>query len=217
MYVLHFYDYHRIISYNCPVNILIGERGVGKSYGAKKYVINRYLKYKEQFLYLRRYENEIKSIFSNNTKARDFFDDIKSEFPEHSLKAQDKLFYIDNEVFGYAKRMTEAQDLKSSTFEKVTTIIIDEYAIEKNKRYYLPNEGMILAGIFDSIIRNRSNVKIFILMNAVEGLEFSPLFTFFNLKLPYNNDIKLFKDNLVLVQYMNNDQFREERKETLIR
>ena len=76
--------------------------------------------------------------------------------------------------------------------------------------------GMIIAGIFDSIIRNRSNIKIFILMNAVEGLEFSPLFSFFDLRLPYNNDIKLFKDNLVLVQYMNNEEFRKERQETLI-
>ena len=43
-------------------------------------------------------------------------------------------------AFGYAKRMTEAQDLKSSTYENIKTIIIDEYYIEKNKRYYLPNE-----------------------------------------------------------------------------
>ena len=53
-------------------------------------------------------------------------------------------------------------------------------------------------------------------MNAVEGIEFSPLFSFFNLQLPYGNDIKLFKDNLILVQYMENSEFREERKETLI-
>lgn len=142
---------------------------------------------------------------------------LKMSFLIISLNGKNKMFYCDNEIFGFAKRMTEAQDLKSSTFEKVTTIIIDEYAIEKNKRYYLPNEGMILAGIFDSIIRNRSNVKIFVLMNAVEGLEFSPLFTFFGLKLPYNNDIKLFKDNLILVQYMNNEEFRKERQDTLIR
>lgn len=122
----------------------------------------------------------------------------------------------DDEVFGYAKRLTEAQDLKSATFSKVTTIIFDEYAIEKNKRYYLPNEGMILAGVLDSIVRNRSNIRIFILMNATEGLEFSPLFTFFDLRLPYNNDIKLFKDNLILVQYMDNKEFRRERQETLI-
>ena len=159
---------------------------------------------------------KLKLYLDGNHKARDYFDDIKSQFPDHDLEAKNRMFYIDGEVFGFAKRMTEAQDLKSSTFENVTTIIIDEYAIEKNKRYYLPNEGMIIAGIFDSIIRNRSNVKIFILMNAVEGLEFSPLFTFFNLQLPYNNDIKLFKNNLILVQYMDNEEFRKDRKETLI-
>lgn len=213
---MHFYDYHKIISYNCPVNILIGERGVGKSYGAKKYVINKFLKKGEQFLYLRRYDNELKSLFGNTSKARDYFDDIKSEFPDHTLQAKERKFFIDGECFGFAKRLTEAQDLKSSTFEKVTTIIFDEYAIEKNKRYYLPNEGMIIAGVLDSVIRNRNNIRIFILMNAVEGLEFSPLFTFFDLRLPYNNDIKLYKDNLILVQYMNNEEFRRERRETLI-
>lgn len=212
---MHFYDYHKIISYNCPVNILIGERGVGKSYGAKKYVINKFLKKGEQFLYLRRYDNELKAIFEKS-KGRDFFDDIKNEFPDLLLKAKERKFYINDECFGFAKRLTEAQDLKSTTFENVTTIIFDEYAIEKNKRYYLPNEGMIIAGVLDSVIRNRSNIRIFILMNAVEGLEFSPLFTFFNLRLPYNNDIALYKSNLILVQYMNNEQFRKDRKETLI-
>ena len=71
-------------------------------------------------------------------------------------------------------------------------------------------------GIFDSILRNRSDVKIFILGNATNDIEYSPLFTFFDLSLPYNNDIKLFKENTILVQYMKNDEFREERKNTLI-
>lgn len=76
---------------------------------------------------------------------------------------------------------------------------------------------MIIAGLLDSVIRNRSDIKIFFLMNAVSGIEYSPLFSFFNLYVPYGNDIKLFKDNLILVQYMENKEFREERKETLIR
>ena len=191
----------------------------GKSYSVKDYVINRYLKHNEQFLYIRRYENELKSVFEHGSAGsqKDFFDDLKSNFPEHILQAKNKKFFCDNEVFGFAKRMTEAQDLKSSTYTNVTTIIIDEYPIEKGKRYYLPNEGMILLGMFDSIIRNRSNVKIFILGNAVEGLEYSPLFMFFDLKLPYGKkDIKLFKDNTILLQYATSSEFRKEREQTLI-
>ena len=34
---MHYYDYNKILSYNVPINIIIGERGVGKSYGIKDY------------------------------------------------------------------------------------------------------------------------------------------------------------------------------------
>lgn len=214
---MHFYNYNRVLSYNIPVNVLIGERGCGKSYGAKKFVIKQFLKNRSQFLYLRRYENELKSVFEKDkNNPKDFFDDVKKDFPNIELQAKHKKFYIDGECFGFAKRMTEAQDLKSSVYENIKIIILDEYPIEKNKRYYLPDEGMILMNIFDSIIRNRNDVKIFILGNAVEGIEYCPLFSFFDLTLPYNNDIKLFKDNTILVQYMNNEQFRKDRENTLI-
>ena len=218
---MHYYTLDKVISYNVPVNIIITERGYGKSFSVKDYVINRYLKHKESFIYIRRYENELKSVFEHGSSGnqKDFFDDLKDKFPDHILQAKNKKFYCDNEVFGYAKRMTEAQDLKSSSYQNITTIIIDEYPIEKGKRYYLPNEGMILLGMFDSIIRNKeaSEVKIFILGNAVEGLEYSPLFLFFNLQLPYGKkDIKLFKDNTILLQYATNSEFRKEREQTLI-
>lgn len=110
--------------------------------GAKEYVIKKYLKKKEKFLYLRRYDNEIKSLFQ-----KDFFSDIRNQFPEVILEAKNKKFYLNGEIFGYAKRLTEAQDLKSASFDDVTTIIFDEYAIEKNRRYYLTGEGMIIARI----------------------------------------------------------------------
>ena len=52
--------------------------------------------------------------------------------------------------------------------------------------------GMILLSIFDSIIRNRNDVLIIILGNAVEGIEYSPLFSFFELSLPYRKWYKTF-------------------------
>ena len=185
--------------------------------GSKRYVIEQFIKKHSQFLYLRRYDNEIKEIFENTKGQKDFFDDIKELFHDHELQAKNRKFYIDGEIFGFAKRMTEAQDLKSSVYQNVRTIIFDEFVIEDQRHHhYLRNEGMVLLGIIDSIIRNRSDIKIFILGNAVKGIEYSPLFSFFDLTLPYNKDIKLFKDNLILVQYMNNEEFRKERENTLI-
>lgn len=78
---MHYYSYDRVLSYNCPVNVLIGERGVGKSYGAKNYVINQFRKKEAQFLYLRRYENELKTIFEKDkNNQKDFFTDIRRFF-----------------------------------------------------------------------------------------------------------------------------------------
>lgn len=192
----------------------------GKSFGAKDYVIQQYRKKGHQFAYLRRYDNELKKIFEcdpSDPNKKDFFEnDLKEKYKDVKLQAKNRKFYYNGEQFGVAMRFTEAQDLKSSNYENIKTIIIDEYPIEKNRRYYLPNEGMILMGIFDSIIRNRNDVKIIILGNAVEGIEYCPLFSFFGLTLPYNNDIKVFHDRTILVQYMNNEEFRKEREDTLI-
>lgn len=100
--VLDYYSYHRILSYNCPVNVLIRRKTVvGKSYGSKKYVIDQYNKKRSQFLYLRRYDNELKELFEPTKNQKDFFDDIKQEFKEHDLKAKNRKFYFDKEVFRF--------------------------------------------------------------------------------------------------------------------
>lgn len=120
--------------------------------------------------------------------------------------------------FGFAKRMTEAQDLKSSVYQNVKTIIIDEYPIEKNKRYYLPNERNDFNAVFQTVLFVIDQIlKFSFLEMQLNGIEYSPLFQFFDLQLPYNNDIKLFKENLILVQFMNNEDFRKDRENTLIR
>lgn len=42
----------------------------------------------------------------------------------------------------------------------------------------------------------------------------NPYFLYFNLSLPFNNDIKLFKDGLILLQYMKNEEYRQVKRET---
>lgn len=128
-----YYDYHKILSYNALLNILIGERGVGKTYGATKFVTSQYLKKDEQFAYIRRYKPEIKKALPN------FFEKIQDnkEFPEHNLYTKGFNFYCDNCIFGYAMTLATAQDLKSANFSKVKTIIFDEFIIEPRTKKIL--------------------------------------------------------------------------------
>lgn len=220
---LDFYTLHNILSYNCPVNVIITERGKGKSFQVKKYIVDKYKKKKEKFLYLRRYENELKNVFEKSDlkdekNEFDFFNNIKHLFPNVNLKSKNRKFYYNDVCFGLAKRITEYQDLKSSDFTDITTIIIDEYFIEPGRRSYLPSEGMILMNLFDTVARNRdrNKIRIFILGNSVPDLELSPLFLFFNLSLPFNKTIKTFKNNLIALEYSKNSNFSKQRSNTFI-
>ena len=72
-----YWDISRPLSYNCLFNFILGARGVGKSYGAKRWAIRDFLKTGKQFVYVRRYKEELKKIDK-------FFDDVSHEFEEQT-------------------------------------------------------------------------------------------------------------------------------------
>lgn len=45
----------------------------------------------------------------------------------------------------------------------------------------------------------------------------NPYFTYFDLRLPYNSDIALYKNNTILINYMHNKAYRETKKKTTFR
>ena len=109
--------------------------------------------------------------------------------------------------------LSTAQDLKGSNFPNVTTLIFDEFIIEEGqKKYYLHNEVFVFLNLIETIARMR-DVRVFLLGNPA-NVYTNPYFLYFNLSLPFNNDIKLFKDNLILLQYMKNEEYREAKKKT---
>jgi len=110
-----YYNYHKILSYNAFINILIGERRRSeKLTGASKMVIQRFLKKNEQFAYIRRYKPELKKAVPN------FFEALKNnnEFEGHTLYTKANKFYCDDEICGYAMTLSTAQDLKRNFFFK---------------------------------------------------------------------------------------------------
>ena len=55
-----FWDIGRTLTHNMLFNVIVGNRGGGKSYGAKKRAIDNFIKKKEQFGYIRRYKDDLK-------------------------------------------------------------------------------------------------------------------------------------------------------------
>lgn len=210
-----FYDYQKVLSYNALLNIIIGERGVGKTYGAKKFVINRFKNKHKQFAYIRRYESDLETSVGSTSNNK-FFEQIKNEFPndEFSISKSKKVrsLKINGQICGYALPLSSADSLKSSTYENVDIIIYDEFMLkEGSTQHYLSNEPEIILDLIETIGRLR-DIRIFCLGNAISTT--CPLMRYFDLTLPYNSDIKTFKDGLILVNYIKNEEYRKVKKES---
>lgn len=181
---LEYYSFDYLMSYNAQYNFCTGARGLGKSYGMKKFVIKDAIKSfkaskgKEirQFIYLRRYKPELKA-------ANTFFADIFHEFPDWDFKTEgefalmspaserwkedDKKEKREWHVIGFFMALVTAQHRKSQSFPNVVTIIYDEFIIEKGHIVYLTNEAEVFNNFYMTIDRWKDKTRVFFLANAL--------------------------------------------------
>lgn len=197
------YDINRLLSFNRILNFCIGARGIGKTYGAKKYVVNRFIKHGKQFIYLRRYKTELR-------KVKNFFNDIRQEFPDHEFKVKGWELYIDGKLAGYAMPLSAWQSEKSNAYPDVETILFDEFIREKDNSGYLPNEVSSLLNLMDTVFRNRSDVRTICLSNAVSVV--NPYFLYF--KLTPDIERRFNANDSIVIEIPDSSDFAEQRRET---
>ena len=199
------YCYDRIMSYNALFNFILSPRGNGKSYGGKEKVIKNYLKRKEQFLYVRRYKDELKDIDK-------FFDDIREKFDGVEFEVKGKKAFINGEVAGYFVALSTSQKLKSVPFPFVTTILFDEFIVDKGHITYLRNEVEVFLDLFETVARKRDNVRAIFLANNVSRV--NPYFTYFKCIPKDNERFTVAKDGEVVVEMFTDENFIEEKYNT---
>lgn len=194
----------KVLSYNRIMSFIIGERGVGKTYGMKKYVINRFLKHGEQFIYTKRYKTDLKGMDT-------FFDAVSVEFPNVTFKVRGHELYINDRLAGWVIPLSAWQSVKSREFPNVCTIIYDEFMLQKgSKQHYMQNEPEALLNFMDTIIRNRDNARCVCLSNSVSVA--NPFFLYF--KLTPNPSKEFYATEDAVVQITDSPEFVDERKKT---
>lgn len=200
------YDIGQTLTYNCLFNFVIGNRGCGKTYAAKKRAIKLFLEKGTQFVYLRRYKEEL------DQTAESYFNDIilNEEFKDVTIKYQNGTYLINDQVGGYAMALTKAKDYKSISFPLVYFIIFDEFLIEDNGyARYLKNEVEQFLSFYMSIDRYRG-CTVFFLANSVSMI--NPYTLYWDLQLPYGSNIVRKGD--VLLQLVQDEEYIQERKQT---
>lgn len=200
------YDVGKTLTYNCLFNFVIGSRGCGKTYALKKRAIKQFLDKGYQFVYLRRYQEELQET------AESYFNDIilNNEFPDTVIEYKAGCYFVNGEMAGYAMALTKAKSYKSISFPLVYLIIFDEFLIEDNGySRYLKNEVKQFLSFYMSIDRYRGCI-VFFLANSVTMV--NPYTLYFDLSLPYGSDIV--RKGECLLQLVEDKEFIESRKQT---
>ena len=188
-----FWNINQTLTHNALYYVIVGNRGSGKSYGAKKWCIDNFIKKREQFGYIRRYKEDLKRPLEQ------FFKDIEHEYPDFEFKTEgEKLFirekpanekqkWTEKDIAGFGFTLSTANNKKSISYPYVTTLIYDEFLLDKGNQRYLPSEPIALLNLYETIARpgtNHPRVRLFMLANAISIT--NPYFLFWKLKMPDN-------------------------------
>lgn len=199
-----YYNADITLSRNRLFNFVIGPRGAGKTYGAKKRVIKNFLKDGSQFVYLRRYETEMP-----NAQMRNFFSDVSQEFPGIEFMCLNSTMKINGKIAGWYFPLSKGNMLKSIPFPNVTLIIFDEFIINTGMVRYLQNEVVTFLETYSTISRDR-DVQVLFLANSITFI--NPYFVYFNISMEKGQKTKLMRD--ISVELFENADFTEHMKQT---
>lgn len=200
-----YYDFGPVLSRNSAIVMVMGARGLGKSYGAKRLAIRNWVRKGDEFIYLRRFKPEL--------KTRDtFFNDIAWEFPEYDFRvngnvAEGKLKTDENwSIMGYFAALSVAQSYKSTPFPKVTVAIFDEFIIEKGATRYLDNEVTKLLDFYSTVDRYDDRLRLLMLSNSVSIM--NPYFA--RWKIAPDHEFNMRGDGFICAHFVDSEAFRNE-------
>lgn len=191
-----YWDINRTLTHNALFYVIVGNRSAGKSYGCIKKAVENFIKKKEQFVYTRRYEKDLKdslpSIFKDVIKNREFPD---YEFKVDGLKLycrlkvdeDAKVAWTDDDICGYGVILSTADNKKSISYPNVTMIIYDEFMLdsESSMQRYLKNEPRTLMNLYETVARpgtEHPRCTLFMLSNSISIN--NPYFLIWDLKMP---------------------------------
>lgn len=170
---------------DCQYYMVFGERSNGKTYSAIDYCIERYFKYGEQFAYIRRFGMDIKKKNLQTLMAAHIENGRVEKLSQGAYNSIDYgsnkfilVNYTDggkevaNEPIGYAFDLNSMEHHKSTSYPKVTTVVFDEFL---SRNGYLTNEFVLFMNTLSTIIRDRKNVRIFMIGNTVN--KYCPYFS----------------------------------------
>lgn len=181
-----YYSTSRIDKKDATYNVIFGERSNGKTYALLYKSLKKYFKDGSQMAYVRRWQNDI-----TGRRASQLYGGINDNGVVEKLSGGEfkgvhyyagkwylcnyddkgKVIYGDNDIIAYAFSLTDNEHNKSTSYPNVQTVVFDEFL---TSGLYLQDEFVLFMNSISTIVRRRTNVKIYMLGNTVN--KFCPYF-----------------------------------------
>lgn len=193
-----YYSLSKINKKNATYNMIFGERSNGKTYACLKQAIDNYVANKTQFVYIRRWSVDVAPKRMNNLFNALIADDYISDstggkftsiyyrngvFYLCTYNDKGKAIYNDADIIGYAFSLSETEHNKANSYPYVKMIIFDEFL---TNHIYLQDEFILFMNTISTIVRSRTDVKIYMLGNTVN--KYCPYFNEMGLKNILNQE-----------------------------
>ena len=216
-----FYDWQKTLSYGAPLTMVVGARGIGKTFGFRKFCVLEYLKKGTRFIEVFRTKVQAKEA------ARDYFEKLAAvcrEFDGYEFRTGGGAGYIRPQgtkkwqKICYFVALTEYQKAKTMTFVKVRRILLDEFILDRTLSYqrYLPAEFTKLLNLVDTVTRQQAGdgtkPTAVLLGNAIDLI--NPYFAALGITEPPRAGYTWHKDKAALVHMVPPDLERAEKRKT---
>lgn len=149
---MEWYDVSKVLRKDCFLYIIIGGRGIGKTYSALRFLMEQ----KQPFIYLRNTDTQISesaSVFGNPFKKlnQDFGLDYRLESEKKHYLINE---YVNNEKIlrGYGAALSTFSNLRGVDLSDVKYFILDEF-IERRTLSFRQFDAF--QGFYETVNRNR--------------------------------------------------------------
>lgn len=206
-----FFTPKNILSMGADYNIIFGERSNGKTYGTLKYCLEEYFAGRGQMALIRRWMDDF-----TGKRGTVMFDALvkNGEISKITKGQYDNVFYrasqwwlcrwdekteariMDNQPFAYGFGLNSNEHDKSTSYPGIKNVVFDEFIA---RRAYIPDEFILFINTLSTIIRNRKDVKIFMLGNTIS--KFCPYFN----EMGLTNILKMKQGTIDIYTYGDSD------------
>ena len=187
-----YYSLKRIKEIHAQYNMIVGERSNGKTFALLDEILQNYFKDHKQGAIVRRWQDDFKgkrapAMFAPMVSERLVYKysggqwdriDYRSGcwYPARYDEQTDTIVRGD-EPIAYAFSLSSMEHDKSTSYPNITTIVFDEFL---TRGYYLVDEFVLFMNVVSTIVRQRTDVTIYMLGNTVNWT--CPYFTEMGIK-----------------------------------